>query len=210
MFVVYSPEGRSFIGAAQNLPVLKVDPAQRIKASPKASLEDMRMEPDHSNPHFREKAALKQYQHVQQPETQRHTVVKVEEIMTTPVITMDLHTSIEEAWKLMDERNIHHLPVMEDNQLIGMCSRTDVLKRVILNERGELEQAMPEGVDVIMQSEVVTAKQGTEIRQVAMALTQYHIGALPIIDEEENLVGIVTLSDLVKRLSEQPPVELYI
>ncbi|MDX1347068.1 MAG: CBS domain-containing protein [Thiomicrorhabdus chilensis] len=210
MFVVYSPEGRSFIGAAQNLPVLKVDPAKRIKASPKASLEDMRMEPDHSNPHFREQAALKQYQHVQQPEMQRHTVVKVEEIMTTPVITMDLHTSIEEAWKLMDERNIHHLPVMENNQLIGMCSRTDVLKRVILNEQGELELAMPEGVVVIMQSEVVTAKQGTEIRQVAMALTQYHIGALPIIDEEEKLVGIVTLSDLVKRLSQQPPVELYI
>jgi acetoin utilization protein AcuB len=211
MFVVYSPEGRSFIGAAQNLPVLRVDPVKRVSPAQEAGMENRRMEPDHSDAHFQQDSALRRYQRVQNADQeQRHPAVSVAEIMSISVVTVSPETTLETVWNLMQQHQIHHLPVMSDDQLVGMCSRNDVLKRVIVDDKGELEQVSDTNVAKIMRSEVVTAHPHTEIRQVALALTQYAIGALPIIDQQERLVGIVTLSDLVKRLSQLPPIELYV
>ncbi|MDG6777784.1 CBS domain-containing protein [Thiomicrorhabdus sp. zzn3] len=210
MFVVYSPEGQSFIGAAHNLPALKVDPARRVTESPKTELADMNMEPDHSNPYFQRQLALKQYQRAQKPAGDRHVVVKVAEIMIQPVTTVTPEATITEAWNIMQQQDINHLPVVGEAGLVGICAQGDLLKKAILNDAGELEDIRVSRIAEVMQNQVVTARPETEIRQVAMALTQYHIGALPIVSEKGEVVGIVTLSDLVRRLSQEPPVEIYV
>ncbi|MEA3405316.1 MAG: CBS domain-containing protein [Pseudomonadota bacterium] len=209
MFIVYSPEGRSFIGAAQNLPVLKVDPATRINPTHETDLENMSLEPDHSNPHFQSDQALKKYQNVKHA-NERKLVVKAFEIMTTPVFTIEPNASLHKAWKIMQQHDIHHLPVILNNSLVGMFTKTDLLNRVILNDQNDIEEARAEKVEEIMSSQVVATQPDTDIREVALALTEYDIGALPIVTSNEALLGIITLSDLVKRLSQTPPIELYI
>jgi CBS domain-containing protein len=53
---------------------------------------------------------------------------KVSEIMTTPFITVNQHFTLKEVAGLMKEKNIHHLPVVNDTgELIGMISATDFL-----------------------------------------------------------------------------------
>lgn len=59
----------------------------------------------------------------------RQTIV--EEIMTTPVITASLDCSIEEALRVMSEKRIRHLPVMERGRVIGVVSTGDLIKWVI-------------------------------------------------------------------------------
>jgi acetoin utilization protein AcuB len=210
MFVVYSPEGQSFIGAAHNLPVLKVDPATRVPETSKAGLEDMNMEPDHSNPRFQADQALKHYRQTQQGQQERHVAVKVAEIMSSPVHTVEPDALLDGAWAMLQRHEIYYLPVVTEGRLLGICSKSDVLKKIIVAPGGEAEIAQNLRVAEIMQPEVVTATLETEIRQIAMALTQYHIGALPIMDQQGQLVGIVTLADLVRRLSQEPPIELYV
>ncbi|MDG6773201.1 CBS domain-containing protein [Thiomicrorhabdus sp. ZW0627] len=210
MFVVYSPEGQSFIGAAHNLPVLKVDPSMRVTQAKKAGLDDMSLEPDHSNPYFQKNEALKKYQNVQKSGGDRRRSVKVSELMSSPVVTIDSEALIEDAWNLMVEREIHHLPVIFNEQLAGICSKSDVLQRIILDENGNIEEARGDVVGRIMNPQVITTRPETEIREIALALTQYRIGALPVMDQQEHLIGIVTLTDLVKHLSQRPPVGLYV
>ena len=208
MFVVYSPEGQRFIGAAQNLPALKVGPIAPISKEKGASLKDMSLEPDHSSPFFYQSMALKEYQEVKKPK-ERTLIFKASEVMSSPVITIGAEANLYEAWALMKKHDVHHIPVLESGVLVGIFSKSDLLNRVILNANGQIEETRSGSVKQIMQDEVIATQPDADIREVAVALTKYRIGALPIITADETLVGIVTLSDLVKRLSEQPPIELY-
>jgi len=208
MFMVYSPEGRSFIGAVQNLPVLKVDPSTRVNQTNKASLDTMNLEPDHSNPHFQHDKALKQYEGVKHL-NERKLIVKAFEVMTSPVITCSPEMSLYEVWDLMQQHNIHHVPVLKEGLLVGIFSKSDLLNRVILNADKQIEEAHSNSVADIMKDQVVATEPDTDIREVAVALTKYDISALPIVTSNQALLGIVTLSDLVKRLSQAPPIELY-
>jgi CBS domain-containing protein len=62
---------------------------------------------------------------------------KVNDIMTSDVITVDCGQPLEECMALMIERNIRHLPVYDDKELVGILSVRDVLKEVV-----EVQQMM--------------------------------------------------------------------
>jgi len=208
MFVVYSPEGQSFIGAAQNLPVLKVDPAKSINKVEDSGLDQLNVDLENETKGNRSNA-LNAYKK-NQTKTARSVIVKVSEIMTSPVISIDVNRSLEEAWSLMQTHAIKHLPVLDNGGLIGMCSQADVLGRVIVSNKGELEGVKPESVRAVMSAEAVTTSLDTDIRHVAQALSEYQIGALVVMSDYHEIIGIVTVSDLIHRLAKEPPIELYI
>lgn len=68
----------------------------------------------------------------------RQTIV--EEIMTTPVITAGLDCSIDEALRLMSERRIRHLPVVEEGRVVGVVSLGDLVKWVIAAQDATISQ----------------------------------------------------------------------
>jgi len=210
MFIVYSPEGQSFIGAVQNLPVLKVDPAKRINKVDETDLDALKTDVEGREKNTPKKSgALEAYKGNQQ-ESKRTVVVKVSEIMVSPVITVSADNTLEEAWNLMKTNSIKHLPVLDNAELVGMCSQSDLLGRIIVSKSGELEGVKPERVRDVMHSEVVTTSLETDIRHIAQALTEYQIDTLVIMNEYRQILGIVTESDLIMRLAKEPPIELYI
>jgi CBS domain-containing protein len=74
--------------------------------------------------------------------------IRVREVMTHPVITIDPRASIREAVELMLEKRVGCLPVLEDGRLVGLLSETDCLRyldRVL--EAPETKQRLPELVD---------------------------------------------------------------
>jgi len=65
---------------------------------------------------------------------------KIREIMTTQVISADPHQSVQECMTIMTEKRIRHLPVMEDDQLIGMISIGDLVKAIIAEQQFVISQ----------------------------------------------------------------------
>ena len=61
---------------------------------------------------------------------------RVDEIMTTPVIYVTLSTPLPECMRLMTERRIRHLPVIEQDQVVGVISIGDLV-RAIIQQQGE-------------------------------------------------------------------------
>jgi len=212
MFIVYSPEGQSFIGASQKIPPLKVDPLKRSNP-----LEDDVTEGFSMNVDFDLKQGKKNTDHsaihaykATQKKSARRVVVKVAEIMSTPIKVISDKNSIEETWLLMREHDIQHLPVIREGELVGICSQRNLLNRVIVSKDGVLEGAKREYVFDVMQTKVVTTTEETDIRHVANMLSQYDIGALVIMNPYETPIGIVTRGDIIKRLGNEPPLELYV
>lgn len=64
----------------------------------------------------------------------------VAEIMTTPVLTVDVHTPLVECMRLVTERRVRHLPVIEGGQVIGVVSIGDLVRAIVQQQEETIEQ----------------------------------------------------------------------
>lgn len=211
MFIVYSPEGRNRVTEAQGHPGLKVDRTKETLSLGESEmdqlpLKSMQQHKGQSHSQSQSQSALKEYQSVQQPP--RTLVVKVSEIMVSPVITIAQNQTLAEAWQLMKSAKISHLPVLnEEGHLSGLLTSFDLLSfKFETNPDQTDDQFM---VSDRMKAEVVTTKMDTDIRRVAYVMGEYHLSCLPIMSEVNEIVGIVTQSNIVQRLGQAPPLEVY-
>jgi homoserine O-acetyltransferase len=115
----------------------------------------------------------------------------VGDIMIREVVTIGMGSSVEDAARVMMEREITHLPVISlDERLAGIVTAWDVSKAVAM-KYNRLEE--------IMTREVITIQEGEPIESAAKRMNEHNISALPVIDEQQRVRGIVT-GDGISRL----------
>ena len=102
---------------------------------------------------------------------------------------------VYDAIKLMAEKGIGALLVMEGNKLVGILSERDYARKVIL--KGKSSKQTP--VDDIMTKDVLFARPEQNIEECMAIMTDKHIRHLPVI-EEGKVVGMVSIGDLVKTI----------
>jgi CBS domain-containing protein len=109
------------------------------------------------------------------------------------------NTSVFDALKLMAEKDIGALPVLDDMKLVGIFSERDYARKVIL--QGKSSKNLP--VSEIMSINLVVITPGQTTEQGLALMTAKHVRHLPVIHEEK-LVGFISIGDLVKSIiSEQ-------
>jgi acetoin utilization protein AcuB len=126
----------------------------------------------------------------------------VEDVMQTAVITITPKTSLPEATRLVSHRGIRHLPVVDDDRLVGIVSDRD-LKRAMASPATALEshelRYLLDALTVgeIMTRAVVTVGRMFPIEEAARLMVTEKISALPV-TERGKLVGIVTETDVLE------------
>jgi CBS domain-containing protein len=122
--------------------------------------------------------------------------MKVRDIMSTKVQTIDMNEKAESAWNLMKWKRIHHVVVTDGpGQVVGVVSARDLGGL----DREEARKVRP--VAAMMTAYAVKAVPGMPVRQAANVMRGWNIGCLPVI-EDGKLVGIVTVSDLLRIVAE--------
>ena len=127
----------------------------------------------------------------------------VKDIMTNSLYTLPTTASIGDAHQLMDEYNIHHVPVVdENNHLVGLLTQRDLLRAsvssfadVTAEQRIEIEASIP--LTEVMTKDVVVAEQDAPLADIAEHLLNKGHGCLPVVNSE-GIQGIVTEADFVK------------
>ncbi|MGC9387346.1 MAG: HPP family protein [Hydrogenovibrio sp.] len=209
MFIVYTPEGRNRIQPGELRPELKVDRSKRINAVGESEMDQLHFDETLNRMQDKPRPAVKEYESIQHDQP-RHPVFKVFDIMTQPVITISHLESQGQAWSKMLEAGVHHLPVVNDRaELVGLVSSRDILMRATVGENGQLEIGGDEPVANVMNRKVITTKAETDIRRVALVMSEYRLGCVVIMSEAESIRGIVTQSDIVRRIAAAPPLEIY-
>jgi len=107
-------------------------------------------------------------------------------------------TSVYEGLKLMADKNIGALLVLEENRLIGIFSERDYARKVILKGKSSRDMLIKE----IMTTSVTTVGPGEPIDACMSLMTQRHIRHLPII-MDGNLLGIISVTDVVRAIIEE-------
>lgn len=118
-----------------------------------------------------------------------HSIVS--DVMKTDIISIRQGISIEETARVMFEKGITHLPVVnETNELMGIVTSWDISKAVALKCKILSE---------IMTKNVLTAKGNEDIESTAKKMEQNNISALPVVDDENKIIGIIG-SEEINRL----------
>jgi predicted transcriptional regulator len=130
-------------------------------------------------------------------------------IMTEAVVVIDSDRSVSEALDCFCQYPIHHLPVVRNGRLVGMLSSAELMKLELVAPKAAPESAhyLDEHftIEQLMRTPVTSLKSHNSLGQAAAKLIESDVHALPIVDEADRVLGIVTTSDVIRSLLHGPP-----
>jgi CBS domain-containing protein len=128
-------------------------------------------------------------------------------IMTKHVITINTKTPLSDVAKIFSQNNFHHLPVVSGKELIGMLSYLDLMRVSFEDSFGVTDkQAVYDVLDhtltveAVMTKDPVVVREKDSIKRAAELLSSGDFHSLPVVNDEHELVGIVTSADMIKFL----------
>jgi len=125
--------------------------------------------------------------------------------MSKNVITIDVDDSMQEAVKLMKQRDIRMLPVLKKRKLVGVVTDRD-LKRASASDATTLDVhellylVSKIKVGNIMTKDPITVPQNFTVEETAVVLLKNKISGAPVVDQNGQLVGTITQTDLFRVL----------
>ncbi len=118
--------------------------------------------------------------------------LRVEDIMSTPPITVHRDTPIEDAAKIMYENNIGSVLVVDgEGKLVGITTERDLIYAIV---DGKIGKRLP--IWMIMTEDPITAKPDEPIIDAITKMKENNIRHLPVVDDERKPVGVISLRDI--------------
>jgi CBS domain-containing protein len=148
----------------------------------------------------------------------------VADVMSRDPITVRPESPLKDAIKILADRKISGLPVVDDqNKLIGVISESDLmwqetgvtppafimlLDSVIYLENParydrELHKALGQTVGEVMTKEAITVPPDKSLKDAAQLMHDRHVRRLPVVDGTKKLIGILTRGDIIRYMASQ-------
>jgi CBS domain-containing protein len=157
-------------------------------------------------------------------------MVKVREVMSTPVMSIPPETLVKDAAAMLAEKNVSGVPVVENDRVVGVFTEIDVLRsikttkkdlRLVFPSISSLGIAFQEEVTQreileayeevgntpvrdVMSKDVVTVDPDITVNEAIVMMVERKIQRLPVV-EKKKLVGIVTRGDIIRGLAKERP-----
>ena len=132
----------------------------------------------------------------------------ISQIMRRNLITLDLDNTLESAKDLFELHNIHHILIKDEATLAGIITDSDLWQNLspTVGTRNETSQdsfILNKKVHLIMARDLITATEDLAINEAVLLFYDHNISCLPIVDEKNQPIGIVTWRDIIKVLALQ-------
>ncbi|HCC71897.1 MAG TPA: IMP dehydrogenase, partial [Bacteroidales bacterium] len=116
-------------------------------------------------------------------------VKRAENVMILEPVSIGIDSTVSEALDLMKEYRIGGIPVIkDDNVLVGIVTNRDL----------RFEHEMTKKISEIMTKDLITTDQETDLDKAAQILQKHKIEKLPIVNNKNQLVGLITYKDITK------------
>lgn len=121
----------------------------------------------------------------------------VQAIARETVVTVDIGDSIDSVVDIMRDRNVGSVVVVDDGKPAGMLTDRDIVIEVL----GEDADPHTTTAGEVMSSDLITVETGIGVLDLFREMAQAGVRRVPVVDDANELVGIVTLDDLLVLLS---------
>ncbi|MCK5539446.1 MAG: CBS domain-containing protein [Deltaproteobacteria bacterium] len=128
----------------------------------------------------------------------------VADIMTRDLFPLKANQTLNVVRLLMRTVQVRHVPILDDEEhFVGLLSHRDLLaysisKLADINpiEQRELDRHIP--IKDVMRTEIATTTPATDLKEAISSMLENKFGCLPVIDNQKNLVGIITDEDIIR------------
>lgn len=123
--------------------------------------------------------------------------MKVSEVMTTEVESVQMNSTLEEAASIMKVENVGAVPVVdEDDDLVGIITDRDIVVRCVAEGKNPAET----NVEEVLSHELETIEPDVDVEEAAQLMAERQIRRLPVCEDGE-LIGMVSIGDLAVKTS---------
>lgn len=135
---------------------------------------------------------------------------RVSEIMSRRVVTLNLDDRLSEAKEIFDNVSFHHLPVIDDGELVGVLTKKDMEFAIspYIGQSSELPrdvQTLEKRIHQVMTRDPIHLSHDYKLRKAVEIMLDNGISCLPVTNKRKQVVGIITWRDLLREcLSELP------
>lgn len=125
---------------------------------------------------------------------------KVHEIMATRPRSVTPDTPVTEVAELMEADDVGAIPVVTGERLVGIVTDRDIVVRAIA--KGKDPRGMP-AAEVSSSEELVAVGPDDDLSEALKLMAKYQVRRLPVITDDERLVGVVSQADVARHAKEQ-------
>jgi CBS domain-containing protein len=125
-----------------------------------------------------------------------HTVGQILRKKGHDIWSVGPDTTVYEALQMMADKNVGALVVLENGELVGIFSERDYARKIVLQGKTSRQTAVSE----IMTSRVNCVHPEQTTDECMALMTAKHIRHLPVLDEDDRLIGVISIGDVVKAI----------
>jgi CBS domain-containing protein len=129
--------------------------------------------------------------------------MQARDVMTSKLVTGKVTESVSQVMDTMFSQDIRHLPIVSGDELVGMISDRDLrqFSRSVMLDGAAARAQLSAPIGKMMSSDVLTADPEDEIDELIDTMVENKVGAIPIVDGDGALVGIVSYIDILRAAS---------
>lgn len=219
MFYIYTPAGRTFAGPLEKLRKMERPSAAHAAASDYDEVfseachsgANTASQPAGSTSYAVSQQALQQYGEMLEPSAKREAITHAYQVMTQSVKALLVSDAVYTAFEAFRQYPYQLMPILnERRELVATLSRRE-LYEFLLRSKMSAEQQKRLLQDVFINSErnVYSAAPVTDVRRIAAVLLENKLDAIPIVEEDGRLIGIVSRTDILRCTTSDPPLSLW-
>jgi len=125
-------------------------------------------------------------------------MIRVKDAMVKDVITVDASTKLIDVLRVMGEMHIGSVVVTREGRPVGIFTERDMISRVLLKSVDTARS-----VEEFMSKPITGIGPDYDLKEAARAMVQLNVKRLPVV-EDGRLIGIITSSDIVRAIAEEP------
>ncbi len=150
------------------------------------------------------KRALKAYSSTEQSRSHgERPAVNAAMIMSTPIVSAEFDNNLQQGWRLMQHHQVHHLLLLNrKGALMGLVSDKDILK--VTSGVGDIDLEGRSADEVMLgdliSRKLLTASPDATLLDIAHAMLEQKVSALPVVTAKDELKGIITRTDLLQAM----------
>jgi CBS domain-containing protein len=134
---------------------------------------------------------------------QKFLAMQTKDVMTKLVLTVSRHVTLRELEHLLETHDFNGFPVVEGHRLLGIVTKFDFLKNFVFTPSTvfpHYDDLMKRTVEEIMTRNVCTVHPTTPLTRVLQMMVETRDKSLPVVDDKNRLVGIISRGDIVRAL----------
>lgn len=208
MFAIYNNGSVGFRSTADNLYELKNTDAPldaRLKPDDDTLFQELSKKQEQNGATTEAVNIYKKMSNIDTSEIVYH----VEDIMTADCMYVTDQSTLQDAYDILKEHEFSQMPILtSEKKILGMINKKIILN-FLIEDIENSRTILSKKLDELYLNEVITTEPITDIRRVSKVMLDFKLDAIPVVNKNDVLVGIVSKTDIIKAVSYIPKLKLW-